>query len=95
VKNDGTNQTRFLPGYPVTVEDSARFLRTSWIALPGALHLGDPRGNGAVQDTARLMTHSMSDSVEANLDVQYSIPLADEVLATFYSTGGRGPVVWA
>ncbi|KAK4865332.1 hypothetical protein LT330_009443 [Penicillium expansum] len=37
--------------------------------------------------------HSMSDSVEANLDVQYSIPLADEVLATFYSTGGRGPVV--
>ena len=36
---------------------------------------------------------SMSDSVEANLDVQYSIPLADEVLATFYSTGGRGPVV--
>ncbi|CAI7577363.1 unnamed protein product [Penicillium glandicola] len=37
--------------------------------------------------------HSMSDSIEANLDVQYSIPLADEVLATFYSTGGRGPVV--
>ncbi|KAJ5210691.1 Peptidase S8/S53 subtilisin/kexin/sedolisin, partial [Penicillium cf. griseofulvum] len=37
--------------------------------------------------------HSVSDSVEANLDVQYSIPLADEVLATFYSTGGRGPVV--
>ncbi|KAJ5520206.1 Peptidase S8/S53 subtilisin/kexin/sedolisin [Penicillium fimorum] len=37
--------------------------------------------------------HSMSDSVEANLDVQYSISLADEVLATFYSTGGRGPVV--
>ncbi|KAJ6178812.1 hypothetical protein N7519_009273 [Penicillium mononematosum] len=37
--------------------------------------------------------HSMSDSVEANLDVQYSIPLVDEVLATFYSTGGRGPVV--
>ncbi|KAJ6133237.1 hypothetical protein N7471_008452 [Penicillium samsonianum] len=37
--------------------------------------------------------HSMSDSVEANLDVQYSIPLADEVLATFYSTGGRGPVI--
>ncbi|OQE90662.1 hypothetical protein PENNAL_c0011G08831 [Penicillium nalgiovense] len=37
--------------------------------------------------------HSMSDSVEANLDIQYSIPLADEVLSTFYSTGGRGPVV--
>ncbi|KAJ5154486.1 Peptidase S8/S53 subtilisin/kexin/sedolisin [Penicillium coprophilum] len=37
--------------------------------------------------------HSISDSIEANLDVQYSIPLADEVLATFYSTGGRGPVV--
>ncbi|OQE09555.1 hypothetical protein PENVUL_c006G05709 [Penicillium vulpinum] len=37
--------------------------------------------------------HSMADSVEANLDVQYSIPLADEVLATFYSTGGRGPLV--
>ena len=35
----------------------------------------------------------MSDSVEANLDIQYSIPLADEGLATFYSTGGRGPVV--
>ena len=36
---------------------------------------------------------SFFDSVEANLDVQYSIPLADEVLATFYTTGGRGPVV--
>ncbi|KAJ5455119.1 hypothetical protein N7475_010240 [Penicillium sp. IBT 31633x] len=36
---------------------------------------------------------SMFDSVEANLDVQYSIPLADEVLATFYTTGGRGPVI--
>ncbi|KAJ5780513.1 Peptidase S8/S53 subtilisin/kexin/sedolisin [Penicillium paradoxum] len=36
---------------------------------------------------------SIFDSVEANLDVQYSIPLADEVLATFYTTGGRGPMV--
>jgi tripeptidyl-peptidase-1 len=37
--------------------------------------------------------NSSSNSVEANLDVQYSIPLADEVLATFYTTGGRGPEV--
>lgn len=36
---------------------------------------------------------SSLDSVEANLDVQYSISLADQVLATFYTTGGRGPAV--
>jgi tripeptidyl-peptidase-1 len=36
---------------------------------------------------------SSFDSVEANLDVQYSITLADDVLATFYTTGGRGPTV--
>jgi tripeptidyl-peptidase-1 len=37
--------------------------------------------------------NSFFDSIEANLDVQYSISLADEVLATFYTTGGRGPAV--
>lgn len=36
---------------------------------------------------------SSLDSVEANLDVQYSISLADQVLATFYTTGGGGPAV--
>ncbi|KAJ5124293.1 uncharacterized protein N7515_008118 [Penicillium bovifimosum] len=37
--------------------------------------------------------NSMSDSVEASLDVQYAISLADDVFATYYTTGGRGPVV--
>jgi tripeptidyl-peptidase-1 len=37
--------------------------------------------------------NSIFDSLEASLDVQYAISLADDVLATFYTTGGRGPVV--
>ncbi|CAG8232487.1 unnamed protein product [Penicillium salamii] len=33
------------------------------------------------------------DSVEASLDIQYSIAMTDQVLTTFYTTGGRGPLV--
>ncbi|CAG8295795.1 unnamed protein product [Penicillium olsonii] len=36
--------------------------------------------------------NSILDSVEANLDMQYSIAMTDQVLTTFYTTGGRGPV---
>lgn len=36
---------------------------------------------------------SLLDSVEANLDVQYAISLVNKVRASFYTTGGRGPVV--
>ncbi|KAK9860570.1 Peptidase S8/S53 [Penicillium brevicompactum] len=33
------------------------------------------------------------DSVEANLDIQYSIAMTDQVLTIFYTTAGRGPAV--
>lgn len=33
------------------------------------------------------------DSTEASLDIQYSIAMTDQVLTTFYTTGGRGPLV--
>ncbi|KAJ5220340.1 tripeptidyl peptidase SED3 [Penicillium chermesinum] len=37
--------------------------------------------------------HSSHNSVEASLDLQYSLSIAYHAMATFYSTGGRGPVV--
>lgn len=36
---------------------------------------------------------STKSSIEANMDVQYAITLAYNVLATFYTTAGRGPLV--
>lgn len=46
------------------------------------------RINGGLNDE-----DSSLDSTEASLDVQYSISLGYNTLATFYTTGGRGPVV--
>ncbi|KAJ5115896.1 hypothetical protein N7456_000244 [Penicillium angulare] len=37
--------------------------------------------------------NSGHESVEASMDLQYSISLAYHALATFYTTGGRGPLV--
>ncbi|KAJ5703834.1 hypothetical protein N7493_010972 [Penicillium malachiteum] len=37
--------------------------------------------------------NSTKNSVEANLDVQYSITMAYDVIATFYTTAGRGPLI--
>ncbi|KAJ5639390.1 uncharacterized protein N7484_007252 [Penicillium longicatenatum] len=37
--------------------------------------------------------NSTKNSVEASLDLQYSISLAYRALVTFYTTGGRGPVI--
>ncbi|KAI9849924.1 MAG: vesicle formation at the endoplasmic reticulum [Sclerophora amabilis] len=36
---------------------------------------------------------TVSDSVEANLDIQYGVSLAYPVPVTYYSTAGRGPLV--
>ena len=44
--------------------------------------------NGGKNDQA-----SANDSVEANLDAQYALALSYPVNATFFSTGGRGPLV--
>ncbi|CAI7659896.1 unnamed protein product [Penicillium manginii] len=46
------------------------------------------RINGGLNDE-----DSPSGSTEASLDIQYSISLAYKTLATFYATGGRGPLV--
>lgn len=37
--------------------------------------------------------NSSKDSTEASLDLQYAISLAYRALVTFYTTGGRGPVI--
>ncbi|KAG8623448.1 hypothetical protein KVT40_008424 [Elsinoe batatas] len=44
--------------------------------------------NGGLNDQ-----NSLNNSVEANLDAQYGLALAFPVNATYYSTGGRGPLV--
>ncbi|PSK60694.1 hypothetical protein B9Z65_844 [Elsinoe australis] len=44
--------------------------------------------NGGLNDQ-----NSANDSVEANLDAQYGLALSYPVNATYYSTGGRGPLV--
>ncbi|KAF4555873.1 Tripeptidyl-peptidase sed2-like protein 2 [Elsinoe fawcettii] len=44
--------------------------------------------NGGLDDQ-----NSANDSVEANLDAQYGLALSFPVNATYYSTGGRGPLV--
>ncbi|KAJ6114666.1 hypothetical protein N7486_000444 [Penicillium sp. IBT 16267x] len=44
--------------------------------------------NGGLNDE-----NSFKSSVEASLDLQYAISLAYHALVTFYTTGGRGPVI--
>ncbi|KAF2221899.1 tripeptidyl-peptidase-like protein [Elsinoe ampelina] len=44
--------------------------------------------NGGLNDQ-----NSLNNSVEANLDAQYGLALSFPVNATYYSTGGRGPLV--
>ncbi|KAF2156079.1 tripeptidyl-peptidase-like protein [Myriangium duriaei CBS 260.36] len=44
--------------------------------------------NGGKNDQA-----SANDSVEANLDAQYALALSYPVNATYFSTGGRGPII--
>lgn len=46
------------------------------------------RINGGLNDE-----DSPSGSTEASLDIQYAISLAYDTFATFYTTGGRGPLV--
>lgn len=46
------------------------------------------RINGGLNDEG-----SPTGSTEASLDVQYAVALAYNALATFYTTGGRGPLV--
>ncbi|KAL8305147.1 hypothetical protein RB597_003943 [Gaeumannomyces tritici] len=44
--------------------------------------------NGGLNDQA-----SKADSVEANLDVQYGLAMSYKTRMTYYTTGGRGPLV--
>jgi tripeptidyl-peptidase-1 len=38
-------------------------------------------------------TDTVDDDGEANLDIQYAVGLAYKTPITYYSTGGRGPLV--